>query len=259
MSFIFKGINSRDMGIYHTTPSIPYIAPKRSSVQEVQGKDGQYVFEDGYNNSIVSLECIIVGGKVLNRRKQARAIAAWLANIGTLIFDYEKDIAYNVIKVTNDIDAAMVKATDEFTITFEVEPYQEQVFYNDSLTWGEANVAWGYANIPWGGYDRVFTVSAGETIDVENAGTYKALPIIVLTGTAASVDIGDFIFNNLAGIVYIDCKNNLVYEISGDSKINRISDFTGTFPELNPGTNQFTISGTITTLEIEFDYKNTYL
>ena len=259
MGFKFNDQHSDDLGIYFTTEAIPYIAPKRSTVIEVQGRDGQYVFEDGFNNILITLTCVIIGSKVLERRKQARVAAAWLANTGILVFDYEPDIEYNVIKVTNDIQAAMVKAVDEFTITFECEPYQKQTFYNDSLTWGEASIAWGYANIPWGGYDRTFTVESGDSIDVVNAGTYKALPVIKLSGTAASVTIGPLTFTDLAGDVYIDCKNYVVYELSGSTKVNRISDFSGDFIEIDPGSNVLGISGTITSLTVEFDYKNTYL
>lgn len=259
MGFTFVNRHSADLGVYFKTDGIPYIPEKRSVSAEVQGRDGQYVFEDGYNNIQITLACVIIGARVLDRRKQARAVAAWLANTGTLIFDYEQDVEYQVVKVTNNISAAMNGSADEFTITFECEPYQQQTFYNDSLAWSEAAAAWGYADIPWSGYDRTFTVSAGETIDVENAGTYKALPVIILTGTAASVTIGGFTFTNLAGTVYIDCKNQVVYSLSGSAKVNRMADFSGDFPELAPGTNQFAISGTITSLTIEFDYKNTYL
>jgi phage-related protein len=59
--------------------------------------------------------------------------------------------------------------------------------------------------------------------------------------------------------VYIDCKDFVVYSQNGSTKTNRISDFSGEFPELVPGENQFPITGTITELTIEFDYKNTYL
>jgi predicted phage tail component-like protein len=259
MGFTFNGQHSNDFGLYFKTNALPYIAEKRSESVEVQGVDGQHVFEDGYNNTQIEISCVVIGATVLSRRRQARDIAEWLADTGTLIFDYEKSIEYQVVKTTNNIYAAMNGSADEFTIIFECEPYQLQTFYNDGLTWGEAELAWGYADIPWGGYERTFEVTAGETIAVVNAGTYKALPVISLTGTAASVTIGDFTFTNLSGTVYIDCKNKVVYSLSGDTKVNEIADFSGEFPELDPGTNEFDISGTITSLTIEFDYKNTYL
>lgn len=259
MGFKFNELHSDDYGVYFKTETMPYIAPKRSEAVEVQGRDGQYVFEDGYDNIQIELACVIIGSKVLDRRKQARAAAAWLANTGILIFDYEQDMQYRVVKVTNDIASAMVGTADEFTIVFECEPYQEQSFYTDAIPWEDAAIAWKYANFPWEGYPRTFEVSAGSSIDVTNAGTYKALPVVVLTGVATTVTIGGFTFNNLNGTVYIDSKNMLVYSLSGSTKVNRLADFSGDFPVLDPGTNTLAISGTITSLTLEFDYKNTYL
>jgi predicted phage tail component-like protein len=254
---------------------MPYIPQKRQTIVEVKGRDGQYVFEDGYNNIQITLACAVPGYNILDRRKKAREIAAWLSGTGELIFDYEKDVAYKVVKITNDISANMLSREykDEFTVTFECKPYQQQTFYNDNLAWENADVAWEYANIPWEGYDRTFLVTDGQTIDVVNAGTYKALPIIILTGVAETITVsgfkvtkqpgivldGEFTFTNLNGTIYIDCEEKLVYSQSGNTKTNKITDFSGEFPELFPETNSFVVNGTITNLTIAFDYKNTYL
>lgn len=259
MGFEFAGQHSDDFGLYFRTSSIPYMAPKRSMSMEVQGRDGNYVFEDGYNNIIITIACVIIGARVLDRRKQARAIAEWLSNTGILVFDTESDINYNVVKITNDVSANMLKSTDSFNISFECEPYQTNTYYNDSVTWGEATSTWGNMEIPWGGYDRSFDVKASDTIEVVNAGTYKALPIIKLSGSATTITIGGFTITNISDDVYVDCKDQVVYTLSGSTKVNKIADFTGDFPELAPGTNSFDISGTITSMNIEYDYKNTYL
>lgn len=261
MGFIFNGKHSDELGVCFQTKSMPYIAPKRQTIITVQGRDGQYVFEDGYDNIQIELACAIGGDSILERRKRARQISAWLAATGTLIFDYEKDVEYKVVKVTNGINASIIgrEYRDEFPVIFECEPHQQQTFYNDSQTWEGTPTAWNYANGPWVGYDRTFLVSPSDIINVVNAGTYKALPIIILTGTAASLTLGTFTFTNLAGTVYIDCKNEVVYSLSGDNKVNRMSTFEGDFLSLKPGTTSFLITGNFTTLIIEFDYKNTYL
>ena len=242
---------------------MPFIASKRQTEVEVQGRDGVHVFEDGYNNIQIQLSCTITGDEILDRRKTARKIATWLAQTGILVFDYESDIQYHVTKITNGIDASpggYKLPIDEFDITFECEPYQNQTYYNDNLTLDEMDSAWKYTEIPWDGYDRTFVgIISGETLTIENVGTYKCLPIIKLVGTASSVTIGGFTFTTLSGTVYIDCKNQVVYSISGGSKVNKINNFSGNFPELKPGTNTFAVSGNITSLNVEFDYKNTYL
>jgi len=260
MGFEFNGQSSDDFNSYFVTNSIPIIASKRSESFEVQGRDGQYIFEDGYDNIIIRLKGTLASGStILTRRKIARQIALWLSITGTLVFDYEPDIEYDVVKITNNINKAIRLSIDEFVIEFECKPYQVNTYYNDSVTWGEATSTWENMEIPWGGYDRSFDVSASDTIDVINAGTYKALPIIKLTGTATTVTIGALTFENLAGEIFIDCLNSIVYELSGPTKVNRISDFSGDFITLDPGSNLLDISGTITTLNVEFDYRNTFL
>lgn len=243
MGFKFNDKHSEDFKICVRTESIPYIAPKRQTVVEVFGRDGQYVFEDGYDNISIELACSIVNDSLVDRRATARQIALWLANTGKLIFDYEPTIEYQVVKVVNDIKGVFrgyALPVDDFNVTFECKPYQEQVAYNPIE-------------------DRIFYPSAGETLNVPNNGTYKALPIICLTGGATSVTIGGFTFAGLNGTVYIDCNDKVVYNTSGSSKVNRMTSFSGNFPQLNPGINSFLVSGTITTLRVEFIYKNTYL
>jgi phage-related protein len=235
---------------------------------EVQGRDGQYVFEDGYNNIQIDFSCAIGGYEILERRKKAREIAVWLSTTGKLVLDSEPDVEYKVIKSVNDISSTISSREykDEFTISFECEQFVVQTFYNDGLTWEDMDSSWPYTNIPWDGYERKFTVSANQTVTVVNAGLINCSPVIILTGTASSVvltTVGKTVPNtctitNLSGTLYIDCKNKLVYSISGDSKINRIGNFSGIFPELKPGSNQFLVTGITSNILVEFDYKNTY-
>jgi len=259
MGLKFRGRHSDELSVIFDTESMPYIPSKRQTEIEVQGRDGQYVFEDNYNNIQIPVKGTIVGDNILDRRKKARAVASWLTSTGILVFDYEQDVEYKVVKVTNDISAKMLSREykDEFTVIFECKPYQQQTYYNDSLSWQGGDSAWIYTNIPWSGYDRVFLVSPDDEIVVYNAGTYKALPIIKITGTATSVTIGEFTFTNLTGTIYIDCVEKVIYSLNGNTKVNKIVE--GNFIELAPDANNFTITGTFTTLIIEFDYKNTYL
>jgi predicted phage tail component-like protein len=247
------------------TESIPYIPPKRQITKEVQGRDGGYTFEDCYGDIQIPLKCKITGETLLDRRKTAREIAAWLTNKGTLIFDYEPDVEYTVVKITNDIKGMFVGyhlPVDEFTIIFECKPFQKQTYYNDNITWDDITSAWKYFNIPWNGEgcDRAFlTVEHGDTLQLANFGTYKARPIITLTGVAATVTIGPFTYTGLNGTIYVDCEDRVVYSESGGVKTNKLPYFTGTFVELVPGVTDLAVSGTITNLDVTFDYKNTYL
>lgn len=256
MGFTFNGQHSNAFGIFYKTELIPIIPSKRSESVEIQGFDGLHVFESDYNNILISLACVTVGTKVLDRRKKGRAIAKWLSDTGKLIFDIEKDIEYQVVKITSDINAEMSGNVDKFNIVFECSPIQTQTYYNDSITWEEADTAWAYMNIPWAGYPRTFEVSGPGTITVENAGTYKALPLIIITGTSASAVVGPITITNLTGTIYVDCKNKLVYSVSGGAKVNQLSKFSGDFVTLEPGSNLLNVSGT---MSVEFDYKNTFI
>ncbi len=261
MGFKFNGIHSDTFKICVRTESLPCIAPKRQTTISVPGRDGQHVVEDGYDNIEVKFECSIVDEFPVGRRKNTRAIASWLADTGVLILDHEKDVEYRVVRSVTNIDITprgYEVPVDDFKITFECLPHPRSAYYNDGLYWDTCTSSWQYLEMPWPGYIRTFEVSNGDNIDVHNAGTYKALPVIKMEGVASSVTVGDFTITGLSGIVYIDCFNQLVYSMSGASKVNQISKFSGKFPELKPGENIFPISGSITNLVIEFDYKNTY-
>lgn len=260
MGFKFNGKHSDDFGFAATLQNITIIPSKRQKSINVQGLDGQYIFEDSLDNVLVEFSCTIGSYDVLERRKKARAISNWLSTTGTLILDHESDVEYLVVKSMSDISASVqaMSYRDDFSVSFECAPYQRQTYYNDGLTWVDIDSAWSYMNIPWDGYERKFKVYSGQPITVYNAGDYKALPVIILTGTAASVTIGPFSLTNAAGTIYIDCKNTVVYSIESGKKINKIKSFSGDFPVLNPGANKFSVTGAITNLSIEFDYKNTY-
>lgn len=264
MGFTFNGKHTDDFGLCFTTKSMPYIPSKRQKTEEIQGRDGQYIFEDGYDNIQIDLACTIAGYEIMERRKRAREISAWLANTGKLVFDYEKDIEYQVVKSVCDISANIVgrEYRDEFSISFECLPYQKQSYYNDSLTWDETSAGWAYDKMPWNaeGYNRKFeNIIPGLNVSIINDGTYKSLPTITVTGIASNLTFGSIRINDLNGTIYIDCDHKLVYSIDNGKKVNKMHTFSGDFITLLPGENKFQVNGSVTKLNLEFDYKNTYL
>lgn len=263
MGFKLNDVHSDTHGICVETVSLNGVASKRQKKVVVMGRDGEHVFEDGYNNCELVVRCSLYAETIAERRKKARDIMAWLSNTGTLVMDYEPDVEYDVISITNDIKVKFLGwniPTETFEVSFECVPYQKSYYYNDELTWDDADIAWGLADIPWEGYERTFeSVSDGDTLEVYNLGTYTALPIIKLSGTASTVTVGTFTFTSLSGDIYVDCDSQVVYSLSGDTKVNEIATFSGEFLELASGNNEIAISGTITDLDIEFDFKNTYL
>jgi phage-related protein len=268
MGLKFNGIHSDTYNIAINTDKIPLMAEKRQYSESVQGRDGQYIFEDGYDDIVLEFSAAIGDYDVYERRRNARQIALWLSGTGDLILDSEPDVVYTVKKVVNGLD---LKSTPrqyyyDFPIIFHCEPQQEQLYPPDmKIPWGELEVPWGLVDVPWGGYQVEFDVQNGSEIDLINDGTYKALPIIKLSGEAEEVTVGEFTYEDLDGDVYIDCEEGVVYSLDGESKVNKIDKYSSTytdnkgFPALEPGTTTFEITGTITDLTISFEYKNTYL
>ncbi len=260
MGFIYNGRHSDEFNIFVKTATIPYIAAKRYDESNVFGRDGSYIFEDGYDNKIIEVNCLIVG-HIEVRREQARLIGEWLSkDYGALIFDYDENISYHVVRTVSDISVTPESMSETFTINFECEPFS----YNESAEkWGDTYEIWSEANIRFGG--KLFMVSDGSIIQLENIGNYSANPLIKLTGTAEEVNINFTNTNqtlkyiNLDGSVYIDCKNKLVYEKIESGKVNKLSNFDGDFVKIPSGVNEVTFTGIIDNLNIQFEYKNTYL
>jgi phage-related protein len=264
MGLTFNDVHSDTFGICVKTKSITGIPTKKSKKVKVQGRDAEVIFEDsGYDNIELEFECKIVDDLILHRRKNMRLISQWLRNTGTLILDYEPDVSYDVVRTIHNIDVNIIGYSlpiDEFTIKFECRPNQTQLFYNSDMTWEDSDALLQYADLPWVGYERVFDCVGGEELSVINAGTYKALPIIKLEGMATEINIGDLTINNLAGELYIDCADYVVYSESGGVKTPQMSKFEGEFLVLEPGENTFSVSGTLDgTVTVTFDYKNEYL
>jgi predicted phage tail component-like protein len=273
MGFKFNTKHSDEFQIAVRTTQIPYIPEKKQKVVEVQGKDGEYIFEDGYKNIQINLSCSITADTLLERRKTARSITEWLSGgaNSVLIFDYEPDVQYIVKKVVNGVNGIFRGAQvpiDDFDIIFECVPYQEQTFENSDLTWEEADSAWQYTELAWSEGATSFEGADSATFDVtlQNYGTYKALPIILLIVTktvgtpSVTITRKDEPTNTftltLAGTTYIDSEEQIV---RSSGMVNKLQYYEGDFLEIRPGENIFTISGSYTTLFVDFDYKNTYL
>ena len=258
MGITFNGTHSDTFDICVKTESMPYIGRKRSATVSVLGRDGGYVFDDAYENIIIPLQFSYYTESLTKRRKIAREIASWLSTTGILIFDYELDMEYEVVKQPNDISANFNWFTDDFIINFECKPYQKRIFDDATYAWEDVPIAWEDANFSWEGEPKSFDVTSGDTISITNKGTYKALPTIKLTGIGDSCVIGPMTYSNLNGDVYIDCDGMVVYSLNGEVKENKILNFEGDFIKLEPGENEFVIGGTFDNLVVEFIYQNTY-
>ena len=264
--FRYRGIDSNIYGLAVKSINNPSKSEKNTTTQEVIGRDGPYVFEGKHKEKEIELQCTLFDKPNLSQRRYiARDIAAWLDVPGELVFNYEPDKKYDA-RVPGQIDTEIIVSNDVFSIIFVVQPIVESVFENENLTWEDATIPWNQLDMPWTGYQQVFTgVISGQELTVMNLGTHEALPVIKLSGTASSITLTDdkgnsFTYTGLSGTdIYIDCKNRLVYSLSGSTKVNQRSNFSGKYLSLNSGSNTIDVSGTITSLNIDFDYRNAYL
>lgn len=99
---------------------------------------------------------------------------------------------------------------------------------------------------------------------IVNTGNYKALPTVLISGTAnlVTIRIEDTAFSvaNVNGIVYIDCDKMICYTVSGSTKTSKLTDFTGLFPIVKVGSNSVIIDGNNLNLqEVTVNYPNTYI
>jgi len=112
-------------------------------------------------------------GKRNNKRKRIRSrdIASWLSGTGDLILDYESDKTYKVVKTVSDVSLTVEQVVDEFSINFEVEPYQYGSF-------------------------QIFSVDNPTSVVITNNGNTEADTIISVTGT------GDVYYNMRNSVFY---------------------------------------------------------
>ena len=228
MGFTFRGTHTSVFkGLVVKTINNPLSPGKRIQRVNVMGRDGEYVFESGYNNKILEFRCSLAKGTINERRQRAREIASWLSFTGDLVLDYENDKTYKVVKTVSDVALAVEQAWDEFSIAFETEPFQ------------------------YGGL-KTLSFDNPSTVVVNNQGSYEAETILSITGTGSvSVASEEYSFT-LIGItekLNIDSKRMLVYT---DTNANGISKHSGNFIRLKPGNNTILITGSVSNMTVKF-------
>ncbi len=233
MGFTFRGIHTSEFkGLVVKTIYNPLSPAKRIQRVTVMGRDGEYVFENGYNNKFLEFRCSLAKGTIIERRQRAREIASWLSSTGDLVLDYENDKTYKVIKTVSDISLSMEQAWDEFNITFETEPFQYGEF-------------------------KTLSFDNPSTVVVNNQGTYEAETLISITGTGNVTVSSEGYSFTLIGItekLNIDSKKMLVYT---DANENEISKHSGNFIKLKPGNNTITVTGFVSNMTVKFN--DTYI
>ncbi len=120
--FTFNGIHSSTFNIYCDPASRQLIPERRRSRIIVPGRSGTFSQEDGaFNDRTESFTCWYTRKANSDISRQAREIAAWLAEDGVLCFDHEPDKFYNA-SFSGAPPLAKHLMYGEFTLTFTYSP-----------------------------------------------------------------------------------------------------------------------------------------
>ena len=233
MGFTFRGKHTSEFrGLVVKTVNNPLMPPRRVQKVNVMGRDGEYLFEDGYINKNLEFRCSLAKGTISERRQIARDIASWLSASGDLVLDNENDKTYKVVKTVSDVSLAVEQAWDEFSIIFEAEPFQ-------------------YGGLKTMSFDNPTSVT------ISNAGTYEAETIIGVIGTGnVTITCGtqSFTLTGMTEKLNVDSKRMLVYT---DALANEISKHSGEFIRLAPGNNTIAVTGSVSNMTVKFN--DTYI
>lgn len=208
--FSFKGIDSRDMGIFLKAMPVRYIPGRNITRKHASGVDGSYAYGDGsYNDARVQLECD------LRDESKLADVLAWLTGDGPLIFSDEPDLAYDA-SIEKEYSRASITARltgQRFTVTWTCKPFRRMLPASKPLP---------------------FT-AAGTFI---NPGTAYALPKITIRGNgdfSLSINTQTMFFTNISGGVVLDCELQDAFVLDESTLCN--DNVSGAFFRLQSGAN----------------------
>lgn len=261
MGIKINGVHSDTFDVAVRTISMPLVAEKKVKTVSIDGVDGDFIIENGYKNKFMELEFTTYSETLQGRLEKMRKLTKWITSKGTLVHDGEPLMNYTIVKTTNDVNQELLynSQTVRFNATFELLPFLESNFDDNSPIWETCEDLWDDADFKWQGLKRDFTVSIGDEIVIENIGDVDSYPLIKLTGVANTISIGSMSINNLDGIIFIDGRRGymVVYD---ELKNNKISSFSGDFLKLLIGENPFTIGGDFqNTIDVSFEYVDMFI
>lgn len=219
--FIYKGINSRDMGI-SILKLPPRIKPEqRGEIINIPGRNG-FVFEsdDAYNNKNIEIECTFIPPDRKTKEeidKLIMDILVWLDGNGDLVFSDYPNYYYDASIINSIPIERLFKRYRRFLLSIELQPFSKSVLpvIVDKLTVSE------------------------EIINVKSY--YNTPPKINLMATGnIEIHINDSImhFTDLEVPIVIDGE---LMNVSDGKGTNMNSHMIGDFPTLKPGENTISI------------------
>ena len=220
--FIFRGIDSRDIGVV-VEDMFDVHRPKRN-VQTIQvpGRDGRLTQDDG------TYDTYTISGKVNCFGAPLSDIYAWLSGSGDLILGDEptRSIRASATAQVKNTRFRCDGCYDSLQVSFDCQPFRYHVERTE------------------GANDIILTSSPAT---VSNPGTHKSAPRLTIEGTGDAVlTIGTQILEvtDLAGGVIVDTELCECFDLTETALRNdRVTLMDDSFPVLHPGANIISWTG----------------
>lgn len=216
--FIYKNINSKDMGILVNEPPPIIKIPRNINKVNIPGRNG-FLTEDftTYGEDIKPCECTLLDIAMVDQ------VLVWLDGLGEVIFSNQPDRKYQACIINKIPFNRIMRQWHKFIVIFDCQPLARML---DNTV-------------------QTLTIPG----NIINTGTCIAKPIIKVYGSGA-IDLsvnGKVI--HLTGIVdYITIDSQMIDAYRDTALMN--SNMLGDFPELIVGANAISWTGSVTSVEI---------
>ena len=225
---ILNGVNSNTITGLLISKLPPITKPKqRTTVEEIDGRDGDIVTKLGYSAYDKEIEIGLYGDFDIDD------VMTFFNGEGTVTFSNEEDKYYNY-QILDQIDYEKLIRFKTAKVKMHVQPFKYSAVEGT----------------------RTFTISSEEEITINNSGNYVSKPVVTINGTGTinlEVNGYEVLVINLgdsANSVTIDTANMEAYNQNTGQLMNR--DVTGDYDNLylNAGKNIISWTGTITQIQI---------
>lgn len=225
MWFTFKGVDSREMGVYLVEPLEIPTAERQMRFEEVPGRAGALAIDQGgYLDVDATLEAYMRDGA------QMSAVRAWMQGAGELILSTDATRYYKA-RVVGEVEtprSGRGLTSRGLTVPLRVSPFRYHV--------------------PASGESGDDVPLDGNPDTVTNPGTYKSAPKIKIAGTGdVTLTIGTQIvlITGMEGGVIIDSELGDCFNLTESALLNdKVSLLDDDFPTLAPGANIISWTGT---------------
>lgn len=222
--FTFKGVDSREMGVYLVEPLEIPAAERQMRFEEVPGRAGALAIDQGgFLDVDATMEAYMRDGA------QMSAVRAWMQGAGELILSTDATRFYRA-RVVGEVEtprSGRGLTSRGLTVPLRVSPFRYHV--------------------PAAGEDGDDVPLTSSPATVTNPGTYKSAPRIKVEGTGNVVlTIGTQIVEveNLEDGIIIDSELGDCFNLTETALLNhKVTLMDDEFPTLAPGANIISWTG----------------